>query len=236
MFALLIAAALPPYPGFEPLKASGNSAMLCTSDSSICVGSGEEGEIKVTRDGKEVADWSEETEGDSLSFAPMPALLRLKDGRLLVGVLAQNQTSYSGGGGNATELRLFLVAPGGATQPVLEVPDGGSLMIRACFDEKDAKHRAGACHDEYRFDGRLSVAAANASGLPMLGFAMTASHFPRGVSRDGDSLASPPLRKADLVWQTDPRCTYRRSFHFDAAAKRYVPDTPLPDCNDYTQP
>jgi hypothetical protein len=31
----------------------------------------------------------------------------------------------------------------------------------------------------------------------------------------------------------DPLCSYRRSFTFDAAAGRYVPDAPLPDCGDY---
>lgn len=223
------------YLGFEPLKDAGKGGSLCTADSSICVDIAES-DVIVTRDGEEIVRWTPDTEGGDLAFAPMPALFRLRDGRLLVGALGTRQTSYSGGGGSATELVLALVEPGKAVKPVLSVPDSGNLMIRACFDEKDFKHRAGACHDEYRFDGALAVAASAADGPPALNFSMAASHYPRGVSREGDSLALPPLRKADLIWQDDPRCTYRRLFRFDAASDRYVPDAALPDCSDYTVP
>jgi hypothetical protein len=237
IIALLLGGTAAPaaYVGFEPLKDAGKGGSFCTADASICVGTAES-DVIVTRDGKEIARWTPDTEGGDLTFAPMPALLRLRDGRLLVGALGTRQTSYSGGGGSATEQVLALVEPGKAIKPVLSVPDSGNLMIRACFDEKDFKHRAGACHDEYRFDGALAVAASVADGVPTLRFSMAASHYPRGVSRDADSLALPPLRKADLIWQDDPHCTYRRVFRFDAASDRYVPDAALPDCSDYTVP
>jgi hypothetical protein len=237
MIALLMdaAATSAPYAGFEPLKTVAEGK-VCTADVSICVAIPEAGVFTVTRDGNEIARWSPDSEGGDLSFAPVPALFRLKDGRLLVGVLATRQTSYSGGGGSGTEQVLALVEPGKATTPVLTVPESGSLMIRACFSEKDFKQRAGACHDEYRFGGALTIIVSSTDGLPSLRFNMTASHYPRGVSRDGDSLALPPLRKADLRWQQDTSCTYQRTFLFDVKSNRYVPDSVLPDCSDYTDP
>lgn len=34
----------------------------------------------------------------------------------------------------------------------------------------------------------------------------------------------------------DPACTYTRSYYFDEALGRYVPDAPLPACSDYLEP
>ena len=233
--ALLSAAAAPtPYAGFEQLTAK--DGVSCTWDARICVSVGEAGVVTVTRDGKETASWTPDADGGDVTFTPMPALLRLDANRVLVGILGERQSSYSGGGGSATEQVLTVVEPGKAPRTVLTAPGEGSLMIRACFSEKDAKRRAGACHDEYRFAGYLTAAATASHGLPELGFRMESSHYPRGVSRDGDSLALPPLRKADLTWEDDARCTYRRTFRFDEARGAYVPDAPLPDCADYTQP
>ena len=238
MIAILLGAVAAPasYQGFEPLKPTGKDAALCSSDVSVCIAMPEPNLLTITRDGKEIARWSPDTEGGDLSLAPMPALFRLSDGRLLVGVLATRQASYSGGGGSATDRVLALVEADKAVKPVLTLPESGSLTIRACFGDRDFKHRAGVCHDEYRFDGTLAIADPAAAGLPTLRFRMTASHYPRGISRDGDSLALPPLRKADLVWQDDARCTYQRSLRFDPASELYVPNAPLPDCDDYTRP
>jgi len=238
MIAILFGAAASPssYAGFEPLKAAGEGRPLCTVDARICIHAPEPGLLTVTRDGREIARWSPDTEGGDLSFKAMPALIRLDRGRLLVGALATRETSYSGGGGSATDQVLGLVEPGKPVKPVLTLPESGSLMIRACFSEKDSRHRAGACHDEYRFDGTLTAAQPINAQLPLLRFRMKASHYPRGVSRNEDSLASPPLHKADLKWEVDTRCTFERSFRFDAALGQYRPDAALPECDDYTQP
>ena len=49
-----------------------------------------------------------------------------------------------------TDLTLYAAAPGVAEPPpLLTVPNGGSVMIRACFGERDMRQRAGACHDLY---------------------------------------------------------------------------------------
>jgi hypothetical protein len=237
VIALLLSAATnSSYPGFEPLTATDDGESACTIDGRICINSAEPGVLTITRDDREIARWSPDSDGGDLSFKPMPALIRLADGRLLVGALATRQTMYSGGGGDATDQMLALVDPGKAITSVLTVPQSGNLMIRACFGEKDVKHRAGACHDEYRFAGLLSAGKPNGEQLPPLHFRMEASHYPRGVSRDADSLTLPPLRKVDLRWEGDARCTFDRNFHFDVASGKYLPDTALPDCSDYTQP
>ncbi|MDP5277702.1 hypothetical protein Q9Q95_02095 [Sphingomonas sp. DG1-23] len=167
-----------------------------------------------------------------------PNLVLLKDGGFLAGVEARTSTAYSGGGGSATELRLFRISTDGqaAATPVLRVPVAASLLIRACFGERDMKNRRGACHDEYSYSGDLGLAGEAAEGLPTLAYRSEANAFPRGVSRMEDSNAKPRLKKSDLVRERDPECSFSRRFRFDAAAGGYAPDAPLPDCSAYTVP
>ncbi|MBP0493831.1 hypothetical protein [Roseomonas indoligenes] len=172
------------------------------------------------------------------TFGVWPALLPLKDGGFLAGVEVRTGTSYSGGGGSATELRLFHLSANGTagTEPVLTAPLGASLMIRACFSESDMRRRRGACHDEYGFSGRIALAPGAAAERPALTYRTEAWAFPRGVSRSGDSTTMRPLGRGDLVRQRDARCSFTRRFRFDAAAGAYRPEAPLPDCSDYTVP
>ena len=172
------------------------------------------------------------------SFHPWTGLIRLGDGGALAGVQVETRSMYSGGGGQATELRLYRLDARGdaASTPVLSLPIQGSLMIRACFSEQDMTQRAGACHDEYGFEGVLTVEAGAGETLPVLTYATTATAYPRGASRSEDSLEKPPLKPADLITVRDPKCSFTRRFTFDAAAGEYRPDRKLPDCSDYTTP
>ena len=172
------------------------------------------------------------------SFQPCLGLIRLPDGGALAGVRVETRSLYSGGGGQATALRLYRLDVHGdaASTPVLSVPLQASLTIRACFGEEDMAQRAGACHGEYNFEGVLTVEAAVGEGLPVLAYVTTATAYPRGVSRSEDSLEKPPLKPADLITVRDPKCSFTRRFTFDAAAGEYRPDRKLPDCSDYTTP
>lgn len=105
-------------------------------------------------------------------------------------------------------------------------------MIRACFGEQDSARRAGACHDEYSFHGVLTLDPAG-QGMPVLRYATTATRFPAGASRLQDSQARGPLRRQDLRTQTDRTCSYQRVLRFDGG--RYQPDTPLPECGEFTE-
>jgi hypothetical protein len=177
------------------------------------------------------------TRTDDEDFALWPSIVRLAgpDGGVFIGVERHVTTSYSGGGGGATQLELIRVPDAGAA-PVLTAPIAGSLMIRACFDERDMRARRGACHDEYSFAGDLALDPTTASGPPRFVFETRATTFPAGVSRNTDSLARGRLRRRDLVQAPDPACSYRRIMTFDPATETYAPDTALPDCGDYTVP
>lgn len=255
LFAALLAQTIsgPPAPASQtkagdravPLvSSSADEATLCTADRRWCVdlaqAEGDAPPVPVVRAG-DAAGLSEAPASDASgneSYAVWPQLILLKDGGFLAGVETRTSTAYSGGGGSATALGLFRVATDGqpGATPVLAVPLGASLMIRACFDEKDMKQRRGACHDEYRFSGTLALAGEAAGGLPGLAYVAEAQAYPRGVSRSEDSTAMARLKKSDLVYARDPACSFSRRFRFDAAAGAYQPDSALPDCSDYTVP
>lgn len=173
--------------------------------------------------------------GDSVSTEPWPQLIRF-DGGILAGVQMQESTMYSGGGASTTTLHLIAFVPGQPPFEVLSVTQSGSATIRACFSERDMKQRADACHDEYSFDATLALAGTSAAGMPVLRYRSKATSFPGRVSRSKDSLAARPLRQRDLVTVTDPQCSYQRVYRFAPQARAYVPDTPVPDCSNYTVP
>lgn len=170
-----------------------------------------------------------------LPFQIWPKLIRFAGG-VLAGVETQARAMYSGGGASSTTLHLIAFLPGQAPFEVLSVPRSANVLIRACFNERDWKQRAGACHDEYTFDAKLVLTGAAAAGMPVLRFRSRATSFPGPVSRARDSLAAPPLRKRDIAAVTDRRCSYQRLFRFSPETRAYIPDTPPPDCSDYTTP
>lgn len=173
--------------------------------------------------------------GEDSSIELWPVLVRF-DGGVLAGVQTQERTMYSGGGASATTLHLIAFLPSQPPFEVLSVPQSGGATIRACFSERDMKQRAGACHDEYSFGASLALTGASAAGMPVLRYRSKATSFPGRVSRSKDSLAARPLRQRDLVTVTDPQCSYQRLYRFAPQARGYVPDTPAPDCSDYTVP
>lgn len=230
-------------PLVSPASSTGRA---CTADTRWCVSLGEAQEdgaqiLPIVRAGNAAGPAPQppaEATFSNETYAVWPNLILLEDGGFLAGVETRVSTAYSGGGGSATDLRLFRVASNGdvAPKPVLDVPVGAYLMIRACFGERDMKARRGACHDEYRFVGSLKLARETAVGLPILAYVTEAQAFPRGVSRDGDSTVMARLKKSDLVYERDMECSFSRRFRFDAGAGAYLPDSALPDCSAYTVP
>lgn len=167
-------------------------------------------------------------------FELWPMLIYFEGG-ILAGVETSVQAMYSGGGGSAITLHLIAFLPGQPPFEVLDVPEKASVMIRACFSERDEKKRAGACHDEYIFDATIAPAGTS-DGMPVLRYRSKATSFPGHVSRSKDSLAGRPLRKRDIVTVIDSKCSYQRWYRFDPKARSYIPDVPPPDCSDYTEP
>lgn len=160
----------------------------------------------------------------------------------LIGIIRLRRVGYSGGGAGAERLHLFpLTIAGGdaALGPeIVSLPWASSAMIRACFDERDAQHRRGACHDQYEFTPTLALAGGEpANGAwPDLTYATTATAYPRTARQDRDSADQPPLTQADLTLWRDPECSYTRTLRHNPATERYEMDRPAPDCSDYTVP
>lgn len=178
------------------------------------------------------------TKTDDEDFALWPKIIRLADGRVMIGVEHETRTSYSGGGGSASTLELIRVdmTDPEAAKTVLTQTITASLMIRACFSQKDYDLRRGACHDEYAFGAELTLDPKTAAGPPRLMVETEATTFPAGSSRDGDSTTRGRLRKSDLVKARDPACSYRRVMILDPTTDLYAPDTPAPNCEAYTIP
>lgn len=172
---------------------------------------------------------------ENSSFQLWPKLIRFEGG-ILAGVETQMNAMYSGGGASSTTLHLIAFLPGQPPFEVLSVPQSAHVMIRACFNERDMKQRAGACHDEYSFEASLTLTGASAAGMPVLRYRSKATSFPGPVSRSKDSLEGRPLRKRDIVTVTNPQCSYQRLYRLAPETRGYVPDTPPPDCSDYTEP
>lgn len=163
-----------------------------------------------------------------------PHLVREASGALLIGIERHRTAGFSGGGAGATHTLLFrLPSPGAEPVEVLNVQTSYGAMIRACFSPDEYRNR-GTCHDEYEMTGTLTLAPEAASGRPRLNFTVAARSYPRGA-RD-DETDTRRYRRADLVWEADPACSYRRVFTPDAATGLYAPDTPLPECSIYALP
>lgn len=178
---------------------------------------------------------SGDTYGDEVAI--WPHLVRDAAGATIAGIEVYRRTGFSGGGAGETTLRLFQLpdpGPGAATEPrvLLAVPYGYSAMIRACFSEEDMGARSGACHDELEFGASLLLDPATEAGPPAFLYSAHARAYPRGALAEEDRRTLAP---ADLVWEPDPACSYRRRFAADAEGG-YAPDAPLPACDRYRIP
>lgn len=189
------------------------------------------------------------------TFAGEPQALRLwpqavwvrggdqADGRegleMLVGVIGEQRAMYSGGGGSGSRLHLlrFGMAPHaiGLGGEVLDVVWNGSLMIRACFSQQDAKDRLDACHDEYEYKAVLNPGPDDGGELPTLTYRSFATAYPQ-TSRRSEDNSGQKLKASDLAQWTDPECSYERMLRFNNATGRYEMDRPAPDCSVYTEP
>lgn len=157
----------------------------------------------------------------------------------LVGVIEEVRTMYSGGGGSGGRLHLLRLgtAPDaiGFDDEVLDVVWDSSLLIRACFSEKDMEDRLGACHDDYGFKATLTAAPNDGGELPSLTYRSVATAFPQTSRRTEDN-SGHKLKKSDLAQWSDPECSYTRTLHYNPATSRYEMDRAAPDCSSYTTP
>ncbi|WP_421567286.1 hypothetical protein [Stenotrophomonas sp. PD6] len=238
------------------------SAWLCTADHLWCVRTarqGDEGAAQLEVAQQVAGEATPRfryvpllTAGDEVrNYRPWPYLVRMTPGigapqpprdpqqaaleNVLVGVVGETNTMYSGGGASASQLslsRIYHEDDGIQIDSVLTVPSDGNAMIRACFSEKDMQQRAGACHDEYSFSADLTL-APDGEGMPVLRYTTRATRYPAGVSRERDSLAMGRLTRKDLRTETDRTCSFQRTLRF--SGQGYQPDAPLPQCSEFTE-
>lgn len=186
------------------------------------------------------------TDGRALSLWPniIPVPGTSEDGtrlppEYLVGVIEEVRTMYSGGGGSGGRLHLLRLgmAPHAVAlgDEVLDVVWDSSLLIRACFSEKDMEDRRGACHDDYGFKATLTAAPNDGGELPSLTYRSFATAYPQTSRRTEDN-SGQKLKKSDLVQWTDPECSYTRTLHYNPATSRYEMGRAAPDCSSYTTP
>lgn len=186
------------------------------------------------------------SDGQALSLWPnlIPVPRVSEDGtplpsEYLVGVIEEVRAMYSGGGGSGGRLHLLRLgaAPDaiGLDEEVLDVVWDSSLLIRACFSEKDMEDRLGACHDDYGFKGVLTVAPHDGGELPALTYRSFATAYPQTSRRTEDN-SGQKLKKSDLAQWSDPECSYTRTLRYNPATSRYEMDRPAPDCSSYTTP
>ncbi|AAK22851.1 hypothetical protein CC_0866 [Caulobacter vibrioides CB15] len=227
----------------EPLKpAAEQAARLCTGDQRWCAGIDDDSatlSVFTGPTGAAVASVElEQDEDETLAVWPQMARLAAPGAGVLIGVERRRSASYSGGGGGTTVLELIQVWPDRSRPPrsVLTLPLKGEIMIRACFSKQDFADRKGACQDIYTFDATLTLAPETASGPPKFQFATLAKAFPPKASRGTPTPSLKRLKKSELVPTPDLACSYRRVLAFDPKSQTYRPDSPLPDCDDYTTP
>lgn len=174
------------------------------------------------------------TDPQDATLSIQPGAFVAADGALIVRVQRDRRTMFSGGWASASFVELVRAPRGdGAAETLFLAPASGGIGIRACFGEEDMSNRRGACHDEYQFDGTLTLDPAARTGPPRFLLETRARSYPGRRSRSEDSTQARPLRRADLAWADDPVCSYRRVFTADPASGRYEPDAPLPPCDDY---
>jgi hypothetical protein len=172
---------------------------------------------------------------------PLPSDVAGMASAYLIGIVHEQRTMYSGGGGSGARLTLHELVLGndGSSRlgrEVASLPWRGSLIIRACFNEADGERRRGACHDEYAFGGNVTIVGNEDGQFPELRFATQATAYPQTARRGEDSNAEAPLTASDLSHWRDPECSYTRTLRFNPASERYEMDRIAPDCSSYTVP
>ncbi len=229
----------------EALARNGENAW-CSADGVWCVMSPHEAapldaSVMHTRNG-DAHSPLQVTFAEGYDYAVWPIIIRMPrtDGQdeAIIGITRTENQMYSGGGGQATEVLMFRVwsGPTDTSTDLLTAPLSANLSIRACFDEEDQRHRAGACSDEYTFAAEYVLDTTVTSGAPRLLVTTQATSYPGVRDRNSDSTTQDPLTEDDLVVATDPVCSYTRVLTRHEGDGTYGYDTPPPACENYLKP
>jgi len=157
-----------------------------------------------------------------------PVIFREAGGAWLIGVERERFLNEPGVSRSNRILSLFRWQAGAdEARLVAVVPEAGSRYLRRCPVRHGEPPRP-ACTQDFDFVALFDLDLSNRAGPPRFVLESHADIFP------GPHAPSPgPGVTPAMMRERDPVCSYRRVFSFDAAAERYVADTPLPPCADY---
>jgi hypothetical protein len=175
----------------------------------------------------------------ALNFMMWDEIVREPRGSALVGIVFGREVRGEGSFRSyQRQLHLLRVPPedGGPPVPVLDAPLSGVVDQPVCASAEDPRSRGYDCVDSFRFSTLFTlVPSIGPVEPPDLIMVAEATTMPGLRTRaEGPVRRGPVERIADAV--RDPACTYTRSFYFDEARGRYLPDAPLPDCRSYLEP
>jgi hypothetical protein len=159
-------------------------------------------------------------------------IVREGDGAVLVG-LERSWTTGRRPGFFAFQRRLVLLRAaaedGAIPVPVLEAPLSGHVEQPLCTSPRGGRDLPHGCGDLFRLFAEFTLGLS--PGRPELAMAVTASTV-HGLRPRSDGLPA----SLGPMGDPDPACSFTRSYRFDAAQGRYLPDAPLPACREYLEP
>lgn len=184
-------------------------------------------ELCCGRSGRSVGIWQE-------------IILEAFGGGALVGLELWTTTGQRPGFFSNQRRLLLLRLPresGGAPVPVLEAPLSGVIEQPVCPYPGNEYWEIAACQDDFVFSTLFTlVPSIGPIAPPDLIMVATAHTAPGHRARAHGPVPRTPIERTGENRVRDPACTYTRSYYFDEALGRYIPDAPLPACRDYLEP
>ena len=120
---------------------------------------------------------------------------------------------------------------------MLDAPLSGMVDQPVCRSVEDQRARPDACMDRFYFSTLFTlvpeIAPVEPANLIMIATARTS---PGRRTRTKGPVPRGAIERTTDDDARDPLCSYTRSYYFDEASGRYLPDAPLPDCSDHLEP
>jgi hypothetical protein len=151
----------------------------------------------------------------------------------MFGIIGTDRTMYSGGGAYNSILSIYRLQAGEAPHLAAELDWNAGGLIRACFSEQDHRDRRGACHLEYDYSAKLTLAPEGEPNTPAFRYRVISTSFPGTAWRNEGWISDKRLLKRDLVRVTDPTCSFTRLLKISPETATYAFNEPLPDCSDF---
>jgi hypothetical protein len=116
-------------------------------------------------------------------------------------------------------------------------PRNGEIRLEGVLSDEEAA-RINACVDMFSLSTLFTLLPSSqpADQPPDLIVATVATTTPGRRPRTPPGTERAPIERTEGDEVRDPACTFTRTYYFDAAQGRYLPDAPLPACRDYLEP